>query len=71
MKNTFIITIVVAIVLLGQTALTAQDIYPGKATKVEKDISAEFPFESKYIVCVRQNHWLVLHGWLVLFPVIW
>ena len=49
MKNTFIITIVVAIVLLGQTALTAQDIYPGKATKVEKDISAEFPFESKYI----------------------
>ncbi len=27
----------------------AQEIYPGKATKVEKDISADFPFESKFI----------------------
>jgi haloalkane dehalogenase len=27
----------------------AQDIYPGKATKEEKDISAAFPFESKFI----------------------
>jgi haloalkane dehalogenase len=49
MKNTVIKTIAVAIVILGQTALTAQDIYPGKATKVEQDISAAFPFKSKYI----------------------
>lgn len=49
MKNTFIKTIVVAIVLIGPTALTAQEIYPGKAKKVEKEISAAMPFESMYI----------------------
>ncbi len=29
--------------------LSAQEVYPGKATKAEKDISAAFPFESKFI----------------------
>lgn len=29
--------------------VTAQDVYDGKNTKVEKDISAKFPFESKFI----------------------
>lgn len=49
MKNTFIKTIAVAMAIIGPTALQAQEIYPGKAYKVEKDISAAFPFESKYI----------------------
>jgi len=49
MKKSFIKIIVVAIAFLGQIALHAQEIYPGKATKVEQDISAAFPFESKYI----------------------
>ncbi len=29
--------------------VNAQDVYAGKNTKVEKDISADFPFESKFI----------------------
>lgn len=29
--------------------ITAQEIYPGKKTKMEKDISAAFPFESKFL----------------------
>ncbi len=52
--------------------LQAQEIYPGKATKVEKDISADFPFESKYIeIGTEKVHYvesgegdpiLLLHG---------
>jgi len=49
MKKSITKIIVFAIVSLGQTAMHAQEIYPGKATKVEQDISAVFPFESKYI----------------------
>jgi haloalkane dehalogenase len=49
MKNSFIKIMTLAMALLGQTALHAQEIYPGKATKEEKNISAEFPFESKFI----------------------
>jgi len=49
MKNSFIKTIAVALAILGQTALHAQEIYPRKAAKAEKEISAAFPFESKYI----------------------
>lgn len=33
---------------VGQRA-TAQEIYPGKAAKVEENISADFPFESRYL----------------------
>lgn len=29
--------------------INAQDVYAGKNTKIEKDISADFPFESKFI----------------------
>ena len=29
--------------------INAQDVYAGKNTKVEKDISADFPFESRFI----------------------
>jgi haloalkane dehalogenase len=50
----------------------AQEIYPGKATKVEKPISADFPFESKFIeIGTEKVHYvesgegdpvLLLHG---------
>lgn len=50
----------------------AQKVYPGKATKVEKDISAEMPFESKFITIGKEQvHYiesgegdpiLLLHG---------
>ncbi|MEQ8238103.1 MAG: alpha/beta fold hydrolase [Cyclobacteriaceae bacterium] len=50
----------------------AQEIYSGKATKVEKEISAEMPFESKFIVIGKERvHYvesgegdpiLLLHG---------
>lgn len=41
--------IVIALVLCGVFQVDAQEIYPGKAAKVEEDISAAFPFESKFI----------------------
>lgn len=37
------------LLFIGINNINAQDIYPGKATKAEKDISADFPFESKFI----------------------
>lgn len=49
MKNTIIKILFLASAFFWLTDLSAQDVYPGKATKVEKDISADFPFESKYI----------------------
>lgn len=49
MKNTMLKTFILVIAFLGLNSLSAQEIYPGKATKVEKDISADFPFESKFI----------------------
>ncbi len=42
------ITFIILTIFCSYSA-KAQEIYPGKATKVEKDISADFPFESKYI----------------------
>lgn len=49
MRLTFVnLALLGSILFLGKHAI-AQDIYPGKATKVESDISAEFPFESKFI----------------------
>ena len=60
------------LVCIGLLTVQAQDIYPGKANKVEKDISAEFPFESKYIdIGAEKIHYvesgqgdpvLLLHG---------
>jgi haloalkane dehalogenase len=41
--------IILLITIIMTQTIQAQDIYPGKAKKVEKDISAEFPFESKFI----------------------
>lgn len=49
MKTTTIKTLFFAFAILVFSNLKAQEIYPGKATKVEKDISADFPFESKFI----------------------
>lgn len=37
------------LLLIGTSTLFAQEIYPGKATKVEADIPADFPFESQFI----------------------
>ncbi|MBC6994094.1 alpha/beta fold hydrolase [Neolewinella lacunae] len=68
-------TITYALLMLGIMAflnIKAQDVYPGKAQKVEKDISADFPFESKYLSLGAENiHYiesgegdpvLLLHG---------
>lgn len=49
MKNSSLKAIAIVLSFLGQTVLYAQETYPGKATKVESDISANFPFESKFI----------------------
>ncbi len=58
--------------LLVALQVQAQEIYPGKAKKVEKEISAAFPFESKYIEIGKEKiHYvesgegdpvLLLHG---------
>lgn len=48
--NPRIITILlIALSTFAYNHLNAQDVYAGENTKVEKDISAEFPFESKFI----------------------
>jgi haloalkane dehalogenase len=49
MKTTTIKTLFFVFVILFFPNLKAQEIYSGKATKVEKDISADFPFESKFL----------------------
>ncbi len=44
--------LLVAMLSISSTAVAfgqAQEIYPGKATKVEDNISADFPFESQFI----------------------
>lgn len=72
MRLTFVnLAFLVSILFLGKHAI-AQDIYPGKATKVESDISAEFLFESKFItIGTEKVHYvesgegdpiLLLHG---------
>jgi haloalkane dehalogenase len=48
MKNPLTKIIVVAIAILGQTAMHAQEIYPGKAAPIEDNFPIEFPYESKY-----------------------
>ena len=58
--------------ILATSSIQSQDIYPGKATKAEKDISTDFPFESKYIeIGTEKVHYvesgegdpvLLLHG---------
>ncbi len=48
--NIKITTIILIILSLFQLKTAkAQDVYAGKKTKIEKDISADFPFESKFI----------------------
>lgn len=48
--NIKITTIILIILSLFQLKTAkAQEIYAGKKTKIEKDISADFPFESKFI----------------------
>ncbi len=49
MKNILTSIGLTSLLILTFLRVNAQEIYPGKATKIEKDISAEFPFESKYI----------------------
>ena len=49
MNLKIITTILLAFSLLLINKVNAQDVYAGKNTKVEKDISADFPFESKFI----------------------
>lgn len=39
----------VGLLFSSSMAVHAQDIYAGKAKKVEKEVAADFPFESKYI----------------------
>lgn len=46
LKCTFALLALIVLVSCGGS----KDIYPGKATQVEKDIAAAFPFESQYIV---------------------
>lgn len=46
-KIKFIGLLLLVIALISE--ITAQEIYPGKKTKMEKDISAAFPFESKFL----------------------
>lgn len=63
---------VLAFVIFGVFNLNAQKIYSGKATKMEKDISADFPFESRFIELGKERiHYvesgegeplLLLHG---------
>jgi haloalkane dehalogenase len=47
--NIKITVILFVLSLLLFKNINAQDVYAGKNTKVERDISAEFPFESKFI----------------------
>lgn len=47
--NRKIIAILIVLSLLLFKNVNAQDVYAGKNTKIEKDISADFPFESQYI----------------------
>lgn len=49
MKNRMIKSLYFIIILLNFYNLNAQDIYAGSKTKVERDIPADFPFESKFI----------------------
>lgn len=49
MNNKIIRTVFVAFSLLLINNIKAQDIYEGKITKVEKEISADFLFESKFL----------------------
>jgi haloalkane dehalogenase len=49
MNLKIITTILITFGLLLINKVNAQDVYAGKKTKVEKDISADFPFESKFI----------------------
>ena len=49
MNRKIITTVLVVFRFLIFQNVNAQDVYAGKNTKVEKDISAEFPFESKFI----------------------
>lgn len=49
MNRKIITFILVALSTLLFENVKAQDVYAGKNTKVEKDISADFPFESKFI----------------------
>jgi haloalkane dehalogenase len=48
MKKSITQIIVFAIAILAQTALHAQEIYPGKAAPIEDNFPIEFPYESKY-----------------------
>ncbi len=49
MNTKYKIILFLAISFFAFNNLNAQSIYEGKKTKVEKDISAEFPLESKFI----------------------
>jgi haloalkane dehalogenase len=49
MNRKIITIILVSLSILLSEKITAQDVYTGKNTKVEKDISADFPFESQFI----------------------
>lgn len=49
MNLKIITTIFLAFSLLLNIKVNAQDVYAGKNTKVEKNISADFPFKSKFI----------------------
>ncbi len=42
-------SVLISLGLFASQSIKAQDVYAGKATKVEEEISAEFPFESKFI----------------------
>ncbi|MGJ8661475.1 MAG: alpha/beta fold hydrolase, partial [Bacteroidota bacterium] len=67
-----IFKILVILITMQITNVNAQDIYPGKATKVEKEISSDFPFESKFLEIGKEKvHYvesgegdpiLLLHG---------
>lgn len=49
MNRKIITAIVVVLCFTPFENATAQDVYAGKNTKIEKDISAEFPFQSLFI----------------------
>ncbi len=49
MNSNYKIILFLAISFFAFQNIKAQGVYDGKNTKVEKEISAEFPFESKFI----------------------
>lgn len=72
MNNQIKTTLLTLIFFLGIQNMNAQEIYPDKAAKIEKDIAVDFPYESKFLYMEKDTvHYvesgkgdpvLLLHG---------